>query len=132
MEVLPRRSVGGQEKRTSNDDAFFETFERLIGECGITVDRQKGVYHPRFPDLIYPVDYGFINDTQSQDGKGIDVFKGDDESVGIVGVICSVDSVKRDSEVKVLYNCTEENIQTALKMMNNGPMRGILMRRHKK
>ncbi|MDR1457510.1 MAG: hypothetical protein LBI47_01505 [Puniceicoccales bacterium] len=109
--------------------AFFETLERLIREHGITIDRPKGMSHPRFPVLIYPIDYGFINDTQSQDGEGIDVFKGDDGGIGVVGIICSVDAVNRDSEVKVLYNCTEENIQTALKMMNNDPMRGILIRR---
>jgi inorganic pyrophosphatase len=107
---------------------FFETFERLIREHGITIDRPKGTAHPRFPDLIYPINYGYINNTQSQDGEGIDVFLGDDDA-GVVGIICTVDTVKRDSEVKVLYKCTEDNIQTALKMMNNGPMHGILVRR---
>jgi inorganic pyrophosphatase len=108
---------------------FFETFERLIRENGITIDRPKGTVHPRFPDLIYPINYGYINNTQSQDGEGIDVFLGADDGIGVVGIICTVDTVKRDSEVKVLYKCTEDNIQTALKMMNNGPMLGILVRR---
>jgi inorganic pyrophosphatase len=129
MEGLPRSGVGDQGGQRDND-AFYETFERLIGEYGITIDRPKGTSHPRFSDLIYPIDYGFINNTQSQDGEGIDVFRGDDDDIGVVGIICSVDIVKRDSEVKILYNCTEENIQTALKMMNNGPMRGILIRRN--
>ncbi|MDR0693539.1 MAG: hypothetical protein LBF49_03155 [Puniceicoccales bacterium] len=113
----------------SDRGVFFETFERLIREHGITIDRPRGTSHPRFPSLIYPIDYGFINGTQSQDGEGIDVFEGDGKGVGVVGIICSIDTVNGDSEVKVLYNCTEENIQTALKMMNNGPMRGILVRR---
>jgi inorganic pyrophosphatase len=103
----------------NDNNTFFEVFEQLIYEHGITIDRPKGTSHPRFPDLIYPIDYGFINDTKSQDGNGIDVFLGDDDNVGVVGIICSVDTIKRDSEVKVLYHCTEENIQTALKMMNN-------------
>ncbi|MDR2779424.1 MAG: inorganic diphosphatase [Puniceicoccales bacterium] len=85
--------------------------------------------HQRFPELIYPIDYGFINNTQSQDGEGIDVFIGDGDSIDVVGIVCSVDTHKKDCKVKVLYNCTEENIRTALKMMNNGPMRGILIRR---
>jgi inorganic pyrophosphatase len=108
---------------------FFEAIEHLIREYGITIDRPKGTSHPRFPDLIYPIDYGFINNTKSQDGEGIDVFLGNDNNIGVIGIICSVDTIKRDSEVKVLYRCTEENIQTVLKMMNNGPMRGILARR---
>jgi inorganic pyrophosphatase len=114
---------------TNNNEAFFETLEQLIREHGITIDRPKGSAHPRFPDLIYPINYGYINNTQSQDGDGIDVFLGDDESAEVVGIICTVDTVKRDSEVKVLYKCTEENIQTAVRIMNNGPMRGILVRR---
>jgi inorganic pyrophosphatase len=115
----------------NNNETFFEILEQLICEYGVTIDRPKGSAHPRFPDLIYPINYGYINNTQSQDGEGIDVFIGDgDDSVGIVGIICSVDTVKRDSEVKVLYNCTEEDIQTALYMMNNGFMRGVLIRRN--
>jgi inorganic pyrophosphatase len=113
----------------NNNNVFFKTLEQLISEHGITIDRPKGTAHPRFPDLIYPINYGYINNTQSQDGEGIDVFLGDDGDSEVVGILCSVDTVKRDSEVKVLYKCTEENIQTALKMINNGPMYGILVRR---
>ncbi|MDR0739078.1 MAG: inorganic pyrophosphatase [Oscillospiraceae bacterium] len=114
---------------SNSNNAFFETFEQLINEHGITIDRPKGTAHPRFQDLIYPIDYGYINNTQSQDGGGIDLFLGDDNNAGVVGIICTIDATKRDSEVKVLYNCTEENIQTARRMMNNGPMCGILIRK---
>jgi inorganic pyrophosphatase len=114
---------------SNSNNAFFETFEQLINEHGISIDRPKGTAHPRFLDLTYPLDYGYINHTQSQDGGGIDLFLGDDNNAGVVGIICTIDTTKRDSEVKVLYNCTEENIQTALRMMNNGPMCGILIRR---
>jgi inorganic pyrophosphatase len=116
----------------NSGDAFFKAFEQLICEHGFTIDRPKGTAHPRFPDLVYPINYGYINNTQSQDGEGIDVFLGDNDGAGVVGILCSIDTVKKDSEVKVLYNCTEKNIQTALKMMNNGPMRGILVRRRVK
>ncbi|MDR1334940.1 MAG: hypothetical protein LBJ19_01535 [Holosporaceae bacterium] len=112
-----------------NTKRFFETFETLIRENRITIDRPKGSAHPRFPNLIYPIDYGYINETESQDGQGIDAYSGDDKTLGIVGIICTVDSVKKDSEVKILYNCAEENIKTALMMTNNGPMCGILVRK---
>jgi inorganic pyrophosphatase len=115
----------------ANTNRFFESLEEVIRENGVTADRPKGSAHPRFPDLIYPIDYGYINETQSQDGQGIDVFRGDDESLGVVGIICSFDNMKKDSEVKILYNCTEENIQTAMKIMNNGLMCGILVRRER-
>ena len=108
---------------------FFSTLDNLIQENGITIDRPKNSLHPRFPDFVYLLDYGYINETKSQDGAGIDIFRGDDERVGVVGIICIVDSLKKDSEIKVLYQCTEENIQTALSMMNKKYLRGILVKR---
>jgi inorganic pyrophosphatase len=112
----------------SNDD-FFRSFEDFIQENGITIDRPKGSAHPRFPEWIYPINYGYINGTKSQDGGGIDVYQGDADTVGVIGVICIVDAMKKDSEIKVLYNCTEENIETALKMSNKGKMHGLLVLR---
>jgi inorganic pyrophosphatase len=112
-----------------NQYNFWETIDKLIFEFGITIDRPKGTSHPRFPSLIYPIDYGFINNTHSQDGYGIDIFIGDCNA-GVVGIICTIDFVKKDSEIKILYNCTGENIGTALRMLNHGPMHGILVRRY--
>ena len=121
-----------QNKTITNETKgdFFEKLEKLIQENGISIDRPKGFAHPRFPDLVYPIDYGYINGTKSQDGQGIDVFSGDDSSLGVVGIICTLDAMKKDSEIKVLYNCTEDNISTALMMLNHGPMTGILVRRN--
>ncbi|MDR1418697.1 MAG: hypothetical protein LBI80_06075 [Endomicrobium sp.] len=112
-----------------NNEKFFKTLEQLIEQNGITLDRPKGTSHPRFPDLIYPIDYGYINGTTSQDGSGIDLIRGTADNFKVVGVICSLDTVKKDSEIKVLFNCTEENIKTAMMMFNNDFLRGILFRR---
>ncbi|MDR2781064.1 MAG: inorganic diphosphatase [Holosporaceae bacterium] len=90
--------------KNNTANRFFESFEKVIKENGISIDRPKGSAHPRFPDLVYPINYGYINNTQSQDGDGIDVFLGDDASAGVVGIICSFDNMKKDSEVKILYS----------------------------
>jgi inorganic pyrophosphatase len=112
-----------------SNEKYFETLEQFIKQNGITLDRPKGSTHPRFPELIYPIDYGYINGTTSQDGGGIDVIKGDADNFKVVGLICSVDTVKKDSEIKVLFNCTQENIKTAMMMFNNDYLRGILLKR---
>jgi inorganic pyrophosphatase len=112
-----------------NSDIFFQTFEALIEKNGVTIDRPKGSAHPRFPELIYPINYGFINGTHSQDGEGIDIFLGDLDNRHVVGVICTVDSIKNDPEIKVLVACSEKNIPTALMMLTHDPMRAILVRR---
>jgi inorganic pyrophosphatase len=121
--------MGHAMENISSGEGFFALLERLVEESGVTIDRPKGYAHPRYPDRIYPIDYGYINGTQSQDGQGIDLFWGDDDSVGIVGVLCTVDGIKKDAEIKILYHCTEENIRIALGMVNHDSMRAILVRR---
>jgi inorganic pyrophosphatase len=63
----------GNESKKKSDD-LWQILEQQIRENGITIDRPKGKPHPRFPDLIYPIDYGYIPHTKSSDGEGIDVF----------------------------------------------------------
>lgn len=40
----------------------------------LTVDRPLGTAHPRHPDLIYPVNYGFLPDVTGGDGEAQDVY----------------------------------------------------------
>ena len=40
----------------------------------VTVDRPLGSYHPEYPDLYYPVNYGFIEGTVAADGEEEDVY----------------------------------------------------------
>jgi len=53
---------------------FWEKLENLIAASNPVIDRPKGTAHPHYPDLIYPLDYGFLEDTTSPDGAGIDVW----------------------------------------------------------
>ena len=109
------------------NDGYFDILDRLIKENGITIDRPKGSAHPRYPDRIYPIDYGFINGTKSQDGQGIDVFVGDEKTEQIFGIVCTIDKIKMDSEIKVLYNCNKKNVEAAMMMLTHDPMRTILI-----
>ena len=65
------------------DDLWIE-WERIIAENGIVIDRPKGTAHPRFPGMIYPVDYGYLEQTIGGDGEEIDIFVGSADS-GLVG-----------------------------------------------
>jgi inorganic pyrophosphatase len=42
----------------------------------IVIDRPKGTVHPKYPEFAYQVDYGYLKDTSSMDGAGIDVWVG--------------------------------------------------------
>jgi inorganic pyrophosphatase len=79
--------------------------------------------------MIYPLDYGHIPNATLADGYGIDVFVGTSVAKRIVGLICTFDGVKRDSEIKVVQACTEGEIQAAMTMVTRHPMRALLVRR---
>lgn len=94
----------------------------------IVIDRPKGSAHPRFPQLIYPVDYGYLENTRSMDGAGIDVWLGTEKQKQINGIMCIVDLMKRDSEIKILIACTEEEQEQIYQFHNNSPyMKGLLI-----
>jgi inorganic pyrophosphatase len=88
--------------------AFWIVLDSLVYESEIVIDRPKGSHHPRFPEIVYPVDYGYLKNTTSMDGGGIDVWRGTDVSGKTDAIICTVDLLKRDSEIKILMGCTSD------------------------
>lgn len=40
----------------------------------VTIDRPLGSAHPRHPDLVYPINYGYLPDVIGGDGEGQDVY----------------------------------------------------------
>ncbi len=112
-----------------NRTDFWNALDKLIFESKIIIDRPKGSRHPKYPNLIYPVDYGYLENTTSMDGGGIDVWKGTAGGAADA-VVCTVDLLKRDSEIKILIGCSEGEKQLVLKTHNNSEyMQAILVRR---
>ena len=109
--------------------AFWSALDKLVSESKIVIDRPKGSHHPKYPTFLYPVDYGYLESTSSMDGGGIDVWRGTDGD-SIDAIICTVDLVKKDSEIKILIGCNENEKQLVLDAHNNSEyMKGILIRR---
>lgn len=56
-------------------EATSLNFSEVIGstvEC--TMDRPMGTYHPKFPDIYYPINYGYVNGVMAGDGAEQDVY----------------------------------------------------------
>lgn len=118
------------EIRGKENNDFWVTLDALVNQSDIMIDRPKGTAHPRYPGFIYKVDYGFLTNTTSMDGGGIDVWVGTDEKRNIDAIMCIVDLMKRDSEIKILIGCTEEEKELVYKTHNESEyMKGILIRR---
>ena len=92
-----------------NDD-FWKALDELVNNSEIIIDRPKGTSHPKYPKFVYQVDYGYLKDTASMDGAGIDVWVGSGDKK-VDAIMCIVDLMKRDSEIKILVGCTEEEKQ---------------------
>ena len=112
------------------DGDFWAALDQLIASSRLVIDRPKGTAHPRYPDMLYPIDYGYLADTTAMDGGGIDVWAGSDPARGLDAVMVTVDLVKRDAEIKLLIGCTEEEKQLVWQQHNDSEsMKGILIRR---
>lgn len=113
-----------------NFTEFWYALDKLINESEIITDRPKGSRHPKYHNIIYPVDYGYLKETNAMDGGGIDVWIGSDSSRNLDAIICTVDLLKKDSEIKLLIGCTEEDINVICEFHNSTDfMKGILIRR---
>ncbi len=108
---------------------FWNALDELVNNSEIVIDRPKGTAHPKYPNFIYRVDYGYLKDTSSMDGAGIDVWVGSGDKT-VDAIMCIVDLMKKDSEIKILIGCTEEEKQIIYQTHNETKyMKGILIHR---
>ena len=113
----------------TNNKEFWAALDELVSSSRLIIDRPKGTKHPRI-DFVYPIDYGYLEGTSSLDGSGIDVWRGSDLGGKISAVICTIDLLKKDSEIKILIGCTEEETDVILGIHNDSEyMKGAIIRR---
>jgi inorganic pyrophosphatase len=100
------------------DTAFWHGVIELLITHSLIIDRPKGSFHPRYPQTVYPLDYGYLENTTSSDGGGIDVWLGslnrrtnNEDAKTLTGILCTFDTLKRDAEIKLLIGCSETDIQ---------------------
>jgi inorganic pyrophosphatase len=110
------------------DQDFWSRLASFVSDASVVVDRPRGSAHPRFAELIYPLDYGYLTSLRSGDGDGVDVWIGSLKRRVITGIICTVDLDKRDTEVKVLLGCSRAEQRRILSLHNRGNQRAVLMR----
>jgi inorganic pyrophosphatase len=108
---------------------FWAAAEQLLATSEIVIDRPKGSPHPRRPEAIYPVAYGYLKGTTAADGEGIDIWVGSLAPASITGVVCTFDLSKRDAELKLLLGCTSREQADILSFLNKGEMAAILVAR---
>ncbi len=108
---------------------FWTRLDALVAASEIVIDRPRGSAHPRYPDFIYPLDYGHLAGTRGGDGDGIDLWRGSLPDGAVTGAIVTVDLHKRDAEIKILIGCTPAEAAIALDAHNGGDQAGLLVER---
>lgn len=113
------------------DHLRWGKWDACICNNGITVERPRTSTHPDYPSVVYPLDYGFVNDTLGTDGDPLDVFLGR-STTGLVGAVLTTDFRQQDRELKLLYDCSPTEIYTAHGFINYDRtlLEGILVLRH--
>ncbi len=115
-----------------NHAEFWRILDELVSRSELVIDRPKGSSHPRYPAIVYAVDYGYLKDTTAMDSGGIDVWRGTAVRQELDAIVCTVDLVKRDSEMKLLIGCTDRE-KTLIERFHNQSqwMKGILILRNR-
>jgi inorganic pyrophosphatase len=94
---------------------FWQGLDKLVDGHEIAIDWPRGSTHPRYPNVTYPLDYGYLEGTCAADGGGIDVWLGSLPVRRATGIVLTVDLLKRDAEMKILLGCTPEDMEFLLR-----------------
>ncbi|MHA7971177.1 hypothetical protein [Rhizobium sp. CAU 1783] len=116
--------------RPDDEAAFWQALDALVAGARLVVDRPKGSTHPRYPAIVYPLDYGFLDGTTAIDGQGVDLWRGSLDAGAIVGAVCTVDLTKKDTELKLMIGCTPAEMEIVAGFYNDSAaMKALLLRR---
>jgi inorganic pyrophosphatase len=107
---------------------LWEYLQELVSSNEIVIDRPKGSTYHRYPQGTYPVDYGYLNGTTTIDAGGVDIWIGSLGHHQVVGALCCVDLLQKNTELKIIYDCTEDEIQSIIDFVNVGQMRAIYIK----
>lgn len=106
---------------------FWDSLQEMVDTSEVKIDRPKNSTHPRYPEYIYPFDYGFLDGTTAADGDGIDCWVGSHGGTEVTGIVTVIDPTKGDSEIKILIGCSPEDMKTILECHKRGSMNGLLI-----
>ena len=103
-----RKQYGKLRVNTTVD--FWSAVDALVLAHRIVIDRAANSPHPQSSQHVYPLDYGYLEGSRSNDGEGVDVWVGTLAVPQVVGLVCTVDTPKSEVEVKFLVGCSRADI----------------------
>jgi len=69
------KDIGGEDSRIYRTDVVTMDYSDVLGaSVNGTIDRPIGSTHPRHPEMIYPINYGYVDGVFAGDGAEQDVY----------------------------------------------------------
>ena len=111
-----------------NNAYFWQKVDTIFLSSNVNIIRHKGEVHPQFKNLIYPTEYGHLDETGN--GNPISVYMGTKNHSEITGLIVAADILQKPIDVKLLLGCTEEEVNDVLHFLNQTDFqKTVLIRR---
>lgn len=112
-----------------NVNTFWERLKIILNESELVIDRPKGSTHPKYSKIVFPLDYGYLKNTSGGDGNEIDVWLGSLENKTLNAIACTVDVLKRDTEIKLIVGCSDHEIETIKRFYTSEFMSAIILKK---
>lgn len=111
-----------------NNALFWQKLDTLYYSSDPTIVRRQGERHPEYYNLIYPVDYGYLMEVDHTTHK-LSYFRGSRVGPTQIGAIVVIaDILQKETEIKLLINCTEEEQERVLVFLNQTEFqKGVLL-----
>ncbi|MCR5229146.1 MAG: Inorganic pyrophosphatase [Solobacterium sp.] len=100
-----------------NNAYFWQKLDTLYLSGKTKITRKKGDTHPQFANLVYPVDYAHLVDTNSET-EGVSLYLGSKNRSSITALVVAADILKKTLDVKILAGCTEDEVLDVLRFLN--------------
>ncbi len=112
-----------------NNAYFWQKVDTLFFSSTLKITRKKGETHPRFKNLVYPVDYGRLDDSVEAVPE-VSVYVGSEKQKSITGLVVAADILQKTLDVKILTGCTPEETEDVLRFLNQTDyQKTVLIRR---
>ena len=107
------KDVAGDDSRVYKTDIISVDYSDVLGTTvSGTIDRPLGSVHPRHPEMIYPINYGYVDGVFAGDGAEQDVyvFGADQPLETYTGKVIAVYHRLNDNEDKWIVSLNGETI----------------------
>lgn len=103
----------------SEDINFWSMLEGMVERNGFVINNLRNSKHPEYINIQFPVAHGYIGGTHIDKYHCLNIFVGTKDDEKINGVICVIDTLQGEVSMKVIYNCTDEEVKNVCNLFYN-------------